>query len=214
FKFPEQIKERLSGKSLQRRITKGLFIPEDDMRKLLNDLIRKYEPRVMIIHKSAKFHEEEKKAVEAVNKEKRSFEYCLIHVEQTNPYRFFLQDALSYMPYRGTVIFDSDRKNKFFVLTTGNAIVEKHKPPKAITKIGTPRPIEINIEENTSHYKLREIAKQMLLLTKLDWNTTDVAIRIPITIKFSNRAANLAPYIPSIEINGGIVNIGDLRNLL
>jgi argonaute-like protein implicated in RNA metabolism and viral defense len=79
--------------------------------------------------------------------------------------------------------------------------------------IGTPKPLEINLEINNTQYSISEIAKQILALTKLDWNTTEVSVKLPITLKYSNKAANLAPYLRSDE-GEGLPEITDLRFLI
>jgi hypothetical protein len=50
-------------------------------------------------------------------------------------------------------------------------------------------------------------------LTKLDWNTTEVSVKLPITLKYSNKAANLAPYLKNEEGRGPL-EITDLRFLI
>jgi len=56
------------------------------------------------------------------------------------------------------------------MLTTGQAIGDRGDI-KTITKIDSPKPLEINIEENKTPHNVREISEQRPALTKLDWNT-------------------------------------------
>jgi hypothetical protein len=70
-------------------------------------------------------------------------------------------------------------------------------------------------EENTTRDNIREISEQVLVLTKLDWNTTEISLRVPITLKYSNKAAQLAPYLNLKEIaSPGLLEISDLRFLI
>lgn len=59
----------------------------------------------------------------------------------------------------------------------------------------TPRPLELEVEENATPYSVRDFAQQVLGLTKLDWNTTDLEIRMPITIKYARKVAALTQYL-------------------
>jgi len=51
-----------------------------------------------------------------------------------------------------------------------------------------------------------------LALTKLDWNTTDPEIRMPITIKYSRKAAQIAPEILYSQTPD--LKIADIRDLM
>jgi len=189
---------------------RGLYIPEKEMEDLVMHLIKEYRPRMLIIHKSAKIHEDEKRALENI-RVKNGIDYCLVHIENSNPYRIYVpRDQPNYMPLRGTIIFDKEKRNRTIMLTTGQAIGDRGDI-KTITKIGSPKPLEINIEENKTPHNVREISEQILALTKLDWNTTNIAVRTPITIKYSNKAARLAPYLMGGE---KLLSINDIRDLL
>ena len=56
------------------------------------------------------------------------------------------------------------------------------------------------------------IGEQVLALTKLDWNNTDPEVREPITIKYSRRAAQIAPEI--LNFNAPDLRIADIRDLM
>lgn len=203
-------KIRMYSSSAEIRSIRGLYIPRDDAEKVLTELIKEYEPREIIFHKSAPFHSEEKEAIEAVCKSK-GVSYSLVHIERTNPYRVYA-DEEDFTPARGTVVFDSTHKNRALLCTTGRPMISLGKM-KPWSGIGTPRPLEIMLEENTTRYSLREIVEQILALTKLDWNTTEISVRSPITLKYSNKAANLTPYLRN-DIRKGLVDIVDIRFLI
>jgi len=190
-------------KRLRLRGTKGLYIPKKVMVEMLKQVISAYFPPVVIVHKSSRFHEEELEAVRYILKGK-GIDYALIHVESSNPYRGYGEDVLSMTAVRGDLVLDKEIANRAILFTTGctqsdRGIQKRGRP-------GTPRPLELEIEENTTPYTPRDFAKQILALTKLNWNTTDLEVRMPITIKYARKVASLAPLITS--------SITDIRDLM
>jgi hypothetical protein len=197
FSMPSQIKS-----------IKGLYIPREDAERILENIVKDYNPYEIILHKSAPFHKEEKDAIARICQEK-DISYCLIHIERTNLYRVYgLAEDMTAV--RGTIIYDS--MNRAILSTTGHAIIGKQKMKKW-SGIGTPKPLEINLEINNTQYNINDLAKQILALTKLDWNTTEVSVKLPITLKYSNKAAKLAPYLKG-DKQKGFLEITDLRFLI
>jgi len=190
---------------------RGLYIPREDAEKILTELVRVYNPHEIIFHKSAPFHDEEKEAIENVCQNK-GIPYCLVHIERTNPYRIYRMKGGDFTPIRGTIIFDATNESRAILSTTGHSILSPNRL-RLWSGIGTPRPLEIVLEKNTTQHNLREIAEQIMAMTKLDWNTIEVSVRSPITLKYSNRAANMAPYLKK-EIVKGPIEITDIRFLM
>lgn len=207
-KFGKHLDTRVKGLTIEvprvkkLRGTKGLYVPKEDMIKLLNQILAVYRPPIVVIHKSSRFHREEKEAVEMVLGNK-GVDYVLVHVESNNPYRGFSKTVYRYNIVRGDLLVDVENNDRVILFTTG--CVQEGNNLKPRTRPGTPRPLELEIEANTSPFGPRELAEQILSLTKLDWNTTDIEIRMPITIKYASKASKLAPYI-----EGKVVEIRDL----
>ena len=71
-----------------------------------------------------------------------------------------------------------------------------------------PRPLEI-----AQHYgdsTLKSLSKEIIALTRLDWNTTRYSLSIPITLKFSRRVGKiLAIAKPGEKLRINIVSICD-----
>jgi hypothetical protein len=208
-KFGRHIKCAIRTYSLPSQIKsiKGLYIPREDAERILENIVKEYDPREIILHKSAPFHKEEKDAIESVC-QRKGISYCLVHIERTNLYRVYNFDK-DLTPIRGTIIYDSI--NRAILNTTGHAVIGKIKKWSGM---GTPKPLEIKFEINKTQYSISEIAKQILALTKLDWNTTKVSVKIPITLKYSNKAANLAPYLKKEEEGRAPLEITDFRFLI
>ena len=205
-----ECKIRIYSSPTEIRSVRGLYIPKEDAEKILTELIRDYNPREMIFHKSAPFHNEEKEAIENVCKN-RGISYCLVHIERINPYRVYIKGD-DFTPIRGTIIFDATNRNRAILSTVGHSILSSNRL-RPWSGIGTPRPLEITIERNTTQYNLREIAEQILTMTKLDWNTTEISVRSPITLKYSNKAANMSPYLKK-EITKGPLEFTEIRFLI
>lgn len=191
------------------RSVRGLFIPRREAEEILKSLIREYKPREITFHKSAPFHREEKEAIENVCDE-NGVEYYLVHIEGTNPYRV-CAPQLDYTPLRGTIVFDTANNNRTILMTTGQSATE-HGKISSWRGIGTPRPIEITIEGRRGNENIRELCEQVLALTKLDWNTTEISIRLPITLKYPRKAARLVKHFKGIR--EGLVDIADFRYLI
>ena len=76
---------------------------------------------------------------------------------------------------RGDLVVDMERPGKAILFTTGytQSIDNLHRTRiKPRNRPGTPRPIEINIYENTTPLTINNVARQILALTELDWNNT------------------------------------------
>lgn len=187
------------------RGTKGLYIPMNDMIEMLKQIIGAYKPPVVIFHKSARFHNDEIKAIRNVLEDK-SISYALIHVESSNPYRGYGEDRYDLTAVRGDLVLDKESNNRAILFTTGctqseQGIQRRNRP-------GSPKPLELEIEGNTTPYSAKDFAGQILGLTKLDWNTTDLEVRMPITIKYARKIANLTRYLTSTA------HITDVRELM
>jgi len=187
-------------KDLKMLRTKGLYIPKKDMADMLSRIVNNYMPPIAIIYKSSKFHREEKEAIEEILKNK-DIKYALIHIESSNPYRGYDPNSYNLTVARGDLILDKEISNRAIFFTTGSSQDSQR------TKPGTPKPLELEVEENNTSFNIIDFSKQILSLTKLDWNTTDLEIRIPITIKYAYKVAGLSPFLfPNI--------ITDIRDLM
>ena len=196
--------------------TKGLFVPYDKLRAILDETIKRYGkvPQI-IIHKSAPIVDEEIKAVKEVV-EKYSDEhypvfYVFAHVKTNTIYRAYDLSARDYSIRRGLMLLRSGKSSKwiqYIIFTTGRL----YRAASERGKLGTPKPLELAIDTNMHRIIPSYIGEQVLALTKLDWNTTDPEIREPITIKYSRKAAQIAPEI--LNFNVPDLRIADIRDLM
>lgn len=196
--------------------TKGLFVPYEILKPILTNAIKQYGkvPQI-IIHKSSPFVDEEIKAIEEVATEHEAF-YIFAHIKSNTVYRAYDPSASDFSIQRGLMLlrsFRSSRWPQYIIFTTGRL----YRSAEERGKLGTPRPLEITINTNInmstnvftwSNY----IGQQILALTKLDWNTTDPEIREPITIKYSRKAAQIAPKILNPWLRD--YRVTDIRDLM
>jgi len=185
--------------------TKGLYIPENDMIQMLTRIINAYKPPIVVIHKSARFHTDEIEAVRQVL-ESEGISYALIHIESSNPYRGYGEDKYDATTVRGDLVLDKEL-DRAILFTTG--YVQGNQDIHRRDKPGAPKPLELEIKKNTTPYSIRDLAKQIFGLTKLDWNTTDLEVRMPITIKYARKVAALTPHLGSSTIV-----VTDIRDLM
>jgi len=197
--------------------TKGLYIPRDSMVKILSSLFEKYGriPQI-VIHKSAPVVEEELDAVKEIISRYGDVQhpmfYVFSHIKSNVMYRAYDPSATDYSVRRGLILLRSGKSSKwiqYIVFTTGRF----YRDAMERNKLGTPRPLEISIATNMPRLVPNIIGEQILALTKLDWNTTDPEAREPITIKYSRRAAQIAPQLLK-RVGGQDMRIADIRDLM
>lgn len=157
---------------------------EDILKKAINLYKRQHDnkkPYRIVIHKKSEYTEAEKegftKACETI--EIKDF----LHIKE-----FCSFNALTPTEYpimRGTV-FQSRLFNKdiFHLYTTGYIPCLDTYPGSFV-----PNPIEVRIEKADSAVKI--LAKDIMDLTKLDWNSTDFCKRLPATISVSQRVGSI-----------------------
>ncbi len=165
--------------------TKGLFIPSEKFSGLLSDISKKYEASSIIVHKSAPFN-----PVEVLAAQKVEPVPTMIHLEAQNPYRCFDDTTNNVAPSRGLLLEDTENVGRAIFLTTGNV----HDVRIVQHRLGTPKPWELNIANNPNQLQMKDIATQMLALTKLDWNSLSPEVRNPVTLKYSRVAAQMAAH--------------------
>lgn len=204
-------------KGLMRRYgTRGLFVPRSEMTEMLRRATNRFkdrtgrQPSLVILHKSAPFHKDEVEAIQNISSE-YGIKYSLVHIERSNLYRGFDMGQYLSNPVRGDLVVDIEYPGKAILFVTGSiqSIDNWHRTMiRPRIRPGTPRPIEINIYENTTPLTINKVARQILALTKLDWNNTEVEVREPITIKYARKAAKLKQHASNLPLER--INVRDL----
>lgn len=173
------------GKDFVLETDGSYHLSEEKIAFLVERLIEEYKrkignpPEKVVIHKTSFFNESEKGGVKEVLLKSDS-SYDLIHVMENSSQRLFSSERKA--PTRGT--FWKIDNMTALLYTTGYVQSFATYPG-----IGIPKPIELHIDEGSS--MLETIGKEILALTKMDWNNTTFMNREPVTTKYATRIVDI-----------------------
>jgi hypothetical protein len=135
-----------------------------------------------VVHKSSRFDHAEK---EGFKKGLSSItEYDLVSVNFASDFRLFRKGQ--YPPLRGTLMSVGD---EHYLYTTGY-IPELGKYPHAHV------PVPLRIADHVGDSPLRVLLRELLILTKMNWNTANVDGAVPITLQFAKLVGEILKEIP------------------
>jgi hypothetical protein len=161
-----------------------------DAEKLINEALLQYRkehknlPARIVLHKSSHFSESEKEGfVSGINKHGISeYDFISIRHSDTKLYRIG-----SYPPLRG-MLLDLDELNHV-IYTRGSVYFYETYPGMYV-----PHPILFKTE--LSERPSCDLAKEILALTKMNWNSTQFDHTEPITICAARRVGDVLKYLP------------------
>lgn len=152
---------------------------------ILSDVIRLFstqkrkKPLRVVVHKSSDFRDKE---IEGFSKASEGIENLdLVHIYRRSNMRF-VYDKSTYAPLRGTLISGNNRPA---LLYTVGFIPALGTYPGS----GVPWPLEFGWTKRTSPLNL--LAKDILALTRLDWNNSDYCKSKPVTISVSDKVGDI-----------------------
>ena len=155
---------------------------------LMTSVLREYErhvdhaPARIVVHKWSRFWDEEKAGFDKALEGVKAVDYVALGSRDIRLFRLG-----RHPPLRGTMV----------TLGRGNALLyTRGYVPYFSAHVGArvPRPLEI--VEHTGTSALTQICQEILLLTKLDWNTSDFGGREPITTAFSREVGQILAELP------------------
>jgi hypothetical protein len=156
------------------------------MRSLVAKAIRYYcekygegTPLTVVILKTTDFKDYEIKAAKDVVGSSATLD--LVHV-LTNPMLRILGESQA--PPRGSFYQEESDPNTTLLYTTGYVSEDKTYPG-----IGSPAPLELRRDYGNTELSI--LGLQAFSLTKMDWNTTRVMLREPVTIKFARKVSDV-----------------------
>lgn len=165
-------------------ISKKPSLSETSASEIINDVIDLYKrqrgvvPQRVVIHKTSPFTGEE---VIGFNKALKGVEMAdFIHINENNGIRLFPQSE-QYPPIRGTFIYGA---TKFLLYTTGYV-------PLLDSYYGSSIPSPLFLEAYRLNSTPEQVAKDILALTKLDWNNASFNTRLPVTISVSRKVGEI-----------------------
>jgi hypothetical protein len=164
------------------KITRETHLSQKQAYELMADALKRYEKRAhrnparVVIHKTTLFSDDEKSGFDlAIGARSRDY----ITISRRCDYRFLRTGK--YPVLRGTMIHLSGDKCVFY--TSGYI-------PRVRTYPGSrvPEPLLIT---RFGDSEFKEICKEIMGLTKINWNTTAFATVLPITLEFSKRVGRV-----------------------
>lgn len=167
---------------------KSPHMPELLAKQLVAEVLERYRieckqlPRRVVIHKSSRFEPDEregfKKALYGIT------EYDLVTVGTTGNFRLFRSGE--YPPLRGTMMNVGDN---YFLYTTGY-LPEMGKYPHGHV------PAPLRIVDHFGDTDKTQLLQELLILTKMNWNTANVDGAYPITLQFARLVGEILREIP------------------
>ncbi|MWA02720.1 hypothetical protein F8568_020545 [Actinomadura sp. LD22] len=162
-------------------------LPADEAARLITDVVDRYTqtmkrpPRRLVVHKQSRFFPDELSGFQdALN----HYEYDLVALAPSTGVRLMRHG--DYPPPRGTCLRLGNRR---YLYTTGY-IPSLGRYPHG--HVPTPVQITDHIGDSAADDLLREV----LLLTKMNWNSARFAERLPVTVRFANEVGAILRDLP------------------
>jgi hypothetical protein len=163
-------------------------LPEEHARELVKDALERYYdvhknfPARVVIHKSSQFDTNEQLGFEAAIKEKgiSTHDFLWVTGSETKLYR-----AGKYPPLRGTMV--SLDKNEMLLYTRGSVNFFETYPGRYV-------PVPLRIRTENAEQTQRFLAREILALSKMNWNRTQFDGAAPITLQASRKCSNILRY--------------------
>jgi len=156
---------------------------------LLRDVIDLYQrqnrgslPSRLVVHKTSRFWDEELEGLEEASSLVPRKDFVALGYRGLQFYR-----TGDYPALRGTYVKFSD--TDLLLYTTGYVPFLRTYPGARV-----PRPLEVLEHHGDSAWDV--VLKEILALTKMNWNTADFACSDPITIAFSRRVGQILAEVP------------------
>jgi hypothetical protein len=164
-------------------------LDRDQARALIDLVLKQYKdtvkslPQRVVIHKSSRFWPTEEEGCQDALRNVPL--YDLVAIRPTNRIRLFREGQ--YPPLRGTAFTVDDVR---YLYTTGFIPALKAYPHGHV-------PSPLQIADYIGDTSLTTIQEEILLLTKMNWNTTAFADVRPITLRFSQLVGDILREIPT-----------------
>lgn len=170
---------------------KSPHLPESEARVLISSAIEQYRrytqqaPTRVVLHKRSHYEREEVAGFQAAIREAGVTFRDFVSVTESR-IRLFREGR--YPPIRGTLAALDDRLHVLY--TTGYVpSVQSYQGPYI------PAPLEITRHLGDSG--IDRLAKEVLALSRLDWNTSSYATALPVTLNFADRVGEVLTELPS-----------------
>ena len=173
-------------------------LKEEDMKALLVKALNEFSsehhhlPARVVLHKTSAFNDAERKGCEAAFDELRIKKRDMIVIRESM-LRLFRNGQ--FPPQRGTFV-ELDAK-RFLLYTRGSTPFYQMYPGMYV-----PRALEIDaVDADTPS---RQLAEELIALTKMNWNNTQFDSALPITLRAAKQVGSILKYasdMPEITAN-------------
>jgi hypothetical protein len=169
------------------------YLNEDQAYELLRDALDEYDralehmPARIVIHKSSHFRESERTGFLRALDEKGIRSKDFVSITDTDIRLFGEKD---YPPKRGTLLTISEGEGVLY--TRGTVDFYKTYPGMYV-----PNPLKITVYEQDS--SLESLCDEILGLTKMNWNNTQMDGRLPITLECARKIGDIMKYVSPTE---------------
>ncbi|MCX9012280.1 MAG: hypothetical protein OIN66_14310 [Candidatus Methanoperedens sp.] len=176
----------IRGKPFSWDLSQGLTptLTSEQASEIMEDVLSLFKrqqgqlPNRVVVHKSSPFTTEEINGLNETNSEIELVDY--LHIIDNVGVRIY-PSGYDYPAIRGTFFGD---KSKWFLFTTGFI-------PSLGTYPGGTVPMPIAVQQYRMSTTPYLISKDILALSKLDWNSADFCKRLPTTLSVSEKVGNI-----------------------
>ncbi len=170
---------------------KSPHLPADQAKSLIDMVLEQYRhengdrlPKRVVIHKTSRFEPEETSGFQVALKDISEFD--LVSLAPTSDVR--LLRTGKYPPLRGTVFHCGDNS---YCYTNG------YLQGKGYPHGHVPSPIQI--ADHKGDTNRTELLREVLTLTKMNWNSANMYGLMPITLRFSRLVGDVLREVPENE---------------
>jgi hypothetical protein len=172
------------------------YLPEEDARVLLADALTAYRsehgnyPARLVIHKTSRFAPSERAGFEAASNSHNIGQLEMVWVHENDSVRVFRPGT--HPPLRGTLL--SVAPDRHVLYTKGSVAFYETYPGMYVPDPIAIRPVEV-------HHRPEQLAEEMLALTKLNWNHSQLDGHLPITLRASRKVGDILRHV---SLGGGV----------
>lgn len=166
----------------------------DDAKDLLEQSLARYRsehrtmPARVILHKTSSFTQDELDGFQAAADNDRIDQLELIWIPRSDPLRLFRPGE--HPPLRGTMLSLTDERHVLY--TRGSVPLYK-------TYAGMYVPSVLPLRMVRAESSPTEIANELLMLTKMNWNATQLDGRLPITLRTADSIGSILKHLGPAE---------------
>lgn len=162
-------------------------LPAEEASRLAADVVDRYTstmgrpPRRIVVHKQSRFFPEERSGFQDGL---AAFEYDLVALAPSTGVRVMRHG--DYPPPRGASVRIGDRR---YLYTTGYIPALGRYPHGHV-------PAPVQITDHIGDTNARQLLQEVLLLTKMNWNSARFAERVPVTVRFAGEVGSILRELP------------------